>query len=470
MDSQHNTTSISIVIPSYLRADKLRECLRSILEFTAPCEVILVANGAPEETKTIFNEFAVQWQGEAKMLWFDSPQGFARACNAGIKESQADRIILLNDDCILLGQPKNQWIEILSAPFENEKVGITGVLKNYCPSAQREFLLFFCVMIRREVVDDIGLLDESFEVGAGEDTSYCCEAEDAGWLIKQTPETPCEMVDRGDPSLPIHQQQIWATQFPLYHSAGETVSRVEGFQEVFARNAEILRKRYAVDISRAQQIEGWMADSELEWLARQARKASVFIEIGSWCGRSSRAIADNLPADAILICVDSFNGSSGEPDAHKTAKEREGDGVYMKFLANLYDHIRLGRVIPLRMDSANAAEVLRQKEVKADCVFIDGDHSMEGVRCDIDSFRPLVRDGGILCGHDYYLPEQNPLAWIGVRECVDTMFPDAAQAPNTTIWQVRIDSPWNTLQRSFPITESLQGHGGFFAPRTEAVC
>jgi hypothetical protein len=118
-------------------------------------------------------------------------------------------------------------------------------------------------------------LDESFLVGGGEDTSFCVEAENAGWKVLQVPETAAQMVDKGDPSLPVHQQQMWVCEFPIWHSSGETVSKVDGFQEVFARNSAILRERYGVNIERAQQIEGWMADSELEWLAKLAKNRGV---------------------------------------------------------------------------------------------------------------------------------------------------------------------------------------------------
>lgn len=457
---------INIVIPSYTNSAGLRTCLESVVKYTdlGKAIVTVVANGALQETRDVCKDFPVS------LLWFDEPLGFSRACNAGIQAVNAPFTVLLNDDCILLEQTKNEWLEILNAPFVDEKVGITGVLKNYCPSAQRDFLLFFCVMIRREVIDDIGLLDQAFTVGAGEDTDFCIKAEDAGWLIKQTPETTPYIVDRPDAAdLPDYQKQMWITEFPLYHNPGTTVGKISGFNEIFERNSQILKERYAVNISRAQKIEGWMADSELQWLAQRAKKASVFVEIGSWCGRSSRAIADNLPVDALCICVDTFNGSSGEPDAHITAKEREGDAVYMKFQANLYDHIRLGRVMPLRMESGNAAEFLQQMGVQPDVIFIDGDHSTEGFRRDVNLWQPLLKEGGLLCGHDYYLPEQNPLAWIGVRTVVNEMFPDAQQVPNTSIWHVRPtpESAWDSLRRTIPVSEPFGEYGGFFCTENQ---
>ncbi len=463
-DQNSNTPKFSIIIPTATNYTGFVKCLESVIKFTdlSQCEVLVVANGAPVETRG-----ELQHQGlPSRVLWFDEMIGFTRAVNEGLAIAKGEYIILLNDDVELLPQPKNFWLDELFKPFDDPKMGITGPLKNYCPYAQREFLLFFCVMIRRAMLDEIGTLDMVFNPGGGEDTDLTCRAVDRGWKIQAVPDEPPQYADRGDPTLPAHQQGMYVTRFPLWHKGGVTVGSPEMFdhyQTVIARNSEILRKRYGVNIDRANTIEGWMAESELMWLGQQARTAGVFIEIGSWAGRSTRAIADNLPVGSVLYACDTWNGSSGEPDAHKTAKEREGDGAHMKFYDNLYDHIMLGRVHPIRMESGNAAEFLAKKGVKADICFIDADHSYEGVKRDIQLWQPLVKEGGILCGHDYNLPEQS-WDWVGVRQCVDEMFPDAQQASNTSIWHVKNKTltPWEVFEAYAPVSGPQKGYGGFF--------
>jgi GT2 family glycosyltransferase len=42
-------------------------------------------------------------------------------------------------------------------------------------------LVFFAVMISRAVIDRIGLLDEDFGVGLGDDDAYCWSAQQAGF-------------------------------------------------------------------------------------------------------------------------------------------------------------------------------------------------------------------------------------------------------------------------------------------------
>ncbi|AJY44666.1 class I SAM-dependent methyltransferase [Martelella endophytica] len=52
-----------------------------------------------------------------------------------------------------------------------------------------------------------------------------------------------------------------------------------------------------------------------------------------------------------------------------------------------------------------------------DLVFLDGDHSYDGVRADIDAWLPKLAPGGYLGGHDYRNPD--PRFRFGVTDAVD---------------------------------------------------
>jgi hypothetical protein len=210
-----------------------------------------------------------------------------------------------------------------------------------------------------------------------------------------------------------------------------------------------MRKRYrttsrtyaaTANISRARKIDGFISDDELYWLAREARQHKTIIEVGSWHGRSSRSIADNMSDSGTLYCVDHWLGSGSERDTyHRSAKLKDGDHAFIKFLENLFDHIQSGRVIPLRMCSRNAAKLLQKQGIKAGMVFIDAGHTYEEVKEDITVWFPSVMEGGIICGHDYY-HEDN--MWPEVQQAVDERFghrgESMANLDNNSIWRHKV--------------------------------
>lgn len=73
-------------------------------------------------------------------------------------------------------------------------------------------------------------------------------------------------------------------------------------------------------------------------------------------------------------------------------------------------------LILMRMQSVNAARYIADGSL--DLVFIDALHGYKYVTADIRAWCIKVRDGGILCGHDYF-PEQPE-----VKRAVDECFPD----------------------------------------------
>lgn len=202
---------------------------------------------------------------------------------------------------------------------------------------------------------------------------------------------------------------------------------VEAQNDIDLRDKLSLEVRQALGISRAVTIRGWMSDDELHWLASTASRYRAVVEIGSFCGRSSRAIADNLPSSGVLYCVDAWKPFECVPPVITTPDE--GEAVYQEFLSNMGDLIDAGTVTVHRMGSVKAAVTLSLDVV--DFVFIDGDHTYEAVCQDIRLWLPVVKSGGVLAGHDYGV-------YPGVSRAVDERFGTAVLHPAGSIWAVQL--------------------------------
>jgi predicted O-methyltransferase YrrM len=185
-----------------------------------------------------------------------------------------------------------------------------------------------------------------------------------------------------------------------------------------------------VDVSRARAIKGWMSEEELCWLATQALYARTIVEVGSFRGRSARALADHT--DGVVWCIDPWDGIYLRDDG--AVHTKINTAVYPEFCANLRDHIDSGRVVPVKaksLDLDTLELLLADLGDGADLVFLDGDHRRHIVTNEIVTYRSLVKPGGILAGHDYTHSD-----WPGVKEAVDAIFPQVNLCGS--IWWVRL--------------------------------
>lgn len=149
-----------------------------------------------------------------------------------------------------------------------------------------------------------------------------------------------------------------------------------------------------------------MTEKELDWLALAASQCESIIEVGSWLGRSTRALADNC--NGVVMAVDTWEGSK-EHQEELTGKDK--NYLYDKFLENMKDTKAL--VYPYR---GLSVEVAKNFPKQVDMVFLDASHDYDNVIADINAWLPLVKQGGILCGHDYAAP------WWGVIKAVTESF------------------------------------------------
>lgn len=220
--------NLSVVVVSFNSGDYLRRCLASVLGHTkgVSCEVIVVDNAS--------------WDGSAEMVEAEFPQvtliplpvnvGFAAGCNRGIERAAGEFILLLNPDTELA---EDAFSPMVAYCRQNPSVGILGpkllnsdgslqlscrrfpshltslfnrqsVLTRLFPGNpfSRRYLMTdwahdriervdwlsgACMMLRREMVERIGGMDEGYFMYI-EDVDLCYRAHQAGYEVVYFPQ------------------------------------------------------------------------------------------------------------------------------------------------------------------------------------------------------------------------------------------------------------------------------------------
>lgn len=194
--SYENIHYTSIVILTYNQLEYTKLCIESVRKFTpkGKYELIIVDNNSTDET--------ISWltkQNDLKLILNCENYGVPKGYNQGISIANGDNVLLLNNDTIVT---PNWLFNLDSALWSNSEIGAVGCLSNYVSNAQRiavnysditsmiDFakyfnisdkekyevrgkLIGFCLLIKKEVIDKIGLLDEQFFPGNYEDDDYC---------------------------------------------------------------------------------------------------------------------------------------------------------------------------------------------------------------------------------------------------------------------------------------------------------
>lgn len=151
---------------------------------------------------------------------------------------------------------------------------------------------------------------------------------------------------------------------------------------------EDLIKKWQHVLDAGSHIWTWTEPSNLAYLAEQASKATNAVEIGTYMGASAHTMLKANPK-LHLWCVDPFAVVG-------TKKVTE----YF-----LRQEIAEGRCELITNTSDIAAQMLVHMKGRLDLVFVDGGHDTPTVMKDIENMMPLLRQGGVMCGHDF---DSNP--------------------------------------------------------------
>ncbi len=201
---------VSIIILTHNHIKYTKECLESLFEYTSqvktPYEIILVDNGSIDGTIQYLQ--GLEQAGKIKVIYNQENKGFPAANNQGASIAKGEYLCLCNNDIVFT----DDWLEkllrcmrsdsqvVAVGPYTSHSSGYQQVMPRITYKGKEElqtyarkfsgeekyvdFLVFFCVLIKRKVWDELGGLLEKMGIGCYEDNLFCYRLIEKGYKLK----------------------------------------------------------------------------------------------------------------------------------------------------------------------------------------------------------------------------------------------------------------------------------------------
>lgn len=209
---------LSIIILTYNHLDDTRRCLESLLPVMqrGDTEVIIIDNASADGTPAYIS----QTYPLIKLTVNETNRGVAAARNQGLAQATAPTLLILDNDTIANTRAIDGMLAYLDShpdvglcacrmtdtegnvqrsfrPFPGLKGKLLSVLGLRLATEKMRaddegaiepyYVIGACQMIRREALEQVGVLDEAIFYGP-EDADFCHRLRQAGWKIKYLPQ------------------------------------------------------------------------------------------------------------------------------------------------------------------------------------------------------------------------------------------------------------------------------------------
>jgi len=197
----------SIIIPTYARPDRLKNCLHAIAQLDYPrdrFEVIVVDDGSPMSLELVVKPFSNQF---TLTLLKEVNSGPATARNHGAAKANGKFLVFTDDDCM----PVSSWLTALEKCFETAPECLIGgkilnaLTDNLCSTAsqllidylyayynstaqQAQFFASNNFAVPAKLFRSLGGFDTTFPLAAGEDREFCDRWLYSGYSMLYAPE------------------------------------------------------------------------------------------------------------------------------------------------------------------------------------------------------------------------------------------------------------------------------------------
>ncbi len=217
-----------IIIPVWNELESTRECIDRLKSCTRyPYRLIIIDNASREPAKGYLENLKNDFP-DMLLIRNNSNLGFVKAVNQGISACNDQYILVLNNDAYV----RDRWLTALIETVESapKNIGIVNPTSNVfgktsCDGNRGEWQELdsckgFCMLIKREVTEKIGLFDEIYGIGYFEEKDFSRRAKNAGFLCI-----------RSKASFVFHRDKL-------------SFDKVKARDEIFERNEKIYNKRW----------------------------------------------------------------------------------------------------------------------------------------------------------------------------------------------------------------------------------
>ena len=230
-----------IIIPIWNQPALTRRCLDSVRAETEDYRLLLIDNGSEAPTRELLEAAARTDPARVIVIRNADNLGFIKAVNQGMRASNAPYVVLLNNDTVVAPG----WLqEMLAVAASDAATGLVNPSSNtlgYAPAAAtpeailayaasltgsrghtREMAMAvgFCLLIKRAVLDAVGLFDERYGMGNFEDADFSLTAQAAGYRAVQ------------------------AVGAYVYHEEKASFKRQAGWERAFQANQRAFHERW----------------------------------------------------------------------------------------------------------------------------------------------------------------------------------------------------------------------------------
>ena len=162
-------------------------------------------------------------------------------------------------------------------------------------------------------------------------------------------------------------------------------------------------------LAEAPKIPGWFHHGQKILSLVEQHRPHVCVELGTWQGASAIPVARSIQRwGGTLTCVDTWSGQLNEDGGSLAGK------MPVMLLSCARAMVEAGVGANVRLIPATTRDAAKVWSEPIDYLYVDADHSYEGVLADLLAWAPHVRCGGLILGDDY-----DNAIYPGVKEAWD---------------------------------------------------